>query len=202
MLISVQSRLFAVATALLSLSAVAATLAVPDYVEVQSINGAEVRAGLLQRQRQYEIAAGPVVLELRYNDVQSSELGDSHSNFRSAPVAIRFQAEGEQRYRIQASQPASERAAAAFNAAPFFSVVSEGGTTALPQQFFSAEDVKKAKLPLAQAPAVAPGTPASSGGGDGAGGQAQGDLAAQNLWFWWQQAGQTAREAFLRRIGR
>lgn len=194
MLISVLFRLLAVAAAVLSLSVAAATLTVPDYVEVQSINGAEVRATLLQRQRQYEIAAGPVLLELRYNDVQPSELGDSHSNFRSAPVAIRFQAQGEQRYRMQASQPATERAAVAFNAAPFFSVVVEGSTTALPQQFFSAEELKQAKLPPAQP--VVTSTQASSDAG------APDNLAARNLWFWWQQADQTAREAFLRRIGR
>ena len=192
------SRLLAVALALLPWSVDAATLDVPEFVEVQSINGAEINTGLLQRQRHYELPAGAVVVELRYNDVQAADVGDSHTNFRSAPVAVRFQAEADGRYVVQGVQPASERAAVAFNAAPFFSVAEHGSPVALPQQFFSAVDLKRAKvalppvIPIAgqveAAPVSASATPAG--------------LASQNLWFWWQQADAAARADFLKRIGR
>lgn len=190
----------------------AAQLTLPEHLAIDAINGQEVSGGLLKRVRSYTLPDGPVWVELHYTDMQPSELGDSHTNFKSAPVAVGFVAAPGQNYRVEAERPANEKQAALFARAPRLVVVEAGGG-AVAQQFLNAVELKQKRLqatqtPLATALPAAPATPATAvvpvapaaAGTPSA--PAGGNLAADNLWFWWQQADEPTRQAFLRRIGR
>lgn len=190
----------ALACALMMPTAVAARLTVPEHVEVDSINGQEVKAGLLKRSRTVELPDGPVLIELHYTDVQQAELGDSHTNFRSSPVAVSFVAAVGADYRVAAVRPANERQAAAYAQAPQLNIVRQDGG-AVVQEFISAAELKQRRLRgglTPQAPATT--APASGQGLAASATPASSSLAADNLWFWWQQADEPTRQAFLRRI--
>jgi uncharacterized protein YccT (UPF0319 family) len=201
-----------------TLSWASASLHVPEHLQLLSINGQDTRGNLLNRARSYALPPGDVVLELRYSDVVEADVGDSHSNFKSPPVGIRFRAQDQQSYAVEAERPASERAARAFVKAPRATVVEIGTRQAPEQQFIADAELKNAALTAlarsagnaAAAPAAA--TPAATAtvataalpaaSTSAAAPAAEGGLVEQNLWYWWQQADETARRRFLQKIGR
>jgi len=67
-----------------------AILQMPEFFELVSINGSPVGGNLLQRARSFSLTPGDTVIELRYNDIQQADIGDSHTNFRSEAFALRF----------------------------------------------------------------------------------------------------------------
>lgn len=184
----------------------AAGLQVPEHIELLSINGQTTGGNLLSRSREYTVPDGDVVLELRYADLVPADVGDSHSNYRSEPVALRFSAEEKQRYRVQAERPESESAAREFAANPRIRVENVAGSKAVEQQFVNNVDLKNGVLTvLARRSATKP-APAQSAATEQpktvsrTSGDA--DLVGQNLWYWWQQADEPTRRAFLQQIGR
>lgn len=207
-------RLLAAALLAVPVMAVAdSVLYLPDHIELRSINGEDVRSSLLARKNSFRLPAGEVVLELRYSDVLPASVGDSHSNFRSEPVATRFVSVDGEHYQVQAVQPATEAQAAAFARDPRLQLVLKNSGAAVGQTFF---DVKQWRLarqaPVLATPAAGAATPVGAAVPSSqvtgpvsapASSTAEADsLAAQNLWFWWQQADEASRQAFLRRIGR
>lgn len=174
------------------------SLQIPEHFELLSINGKDVKGNFAQRARHYTLNAGETLLELRYNDIQEASVGDSHTIFRSNPVGVRFSAEANHNYALKAPRPESEQQAAIFTKSPQLSIIDAATSTAVPQQYLNSVDFKKgilAALSNTTAPAIVetPVAPKSSPAGNT-------DLVSQNLWFWWQQADEATRKAFLKRI--
>lgn len=188
------------ASLLMSISIYAAeiTLQVPEHFELLSINGKDVKGNFAQRAKHYTLSAGETLLELRYNDIQDSSIGDSHTVFRSNPVGVRFRAETNHRYALKAPRPENEQQAATFTKNPLFSIIDAATATTVPQHYLNSVDFKKgilAALTNTATPAVVetPLTPKPNPAGNP-------DLVSQNLWFWWQQADEATRKTFLQRI--
>lgn len=188
----------------IGLASAAASLELPEHLELLSINGLSTSGNLLNRTRSYTLPDGEAVLELRYADLVEAEIGDSHSNYRSQPVAIRFHAEDKRRYALRAERPLTESAARKFAAAPTMRVESLDGKPAPSQQFVDHVDLKNgvlSALTRTVAPQAIAVTPAKETGP--ASGQAErSSLAGQNLWYWWQQADEPTRRRFLEQVGR
>lgn len=180
----------------------ASELQVPEFFSVRSVNGVPQRADLLSRDRSLSVPEGEVLLELRYSDVVQASLGDSHTNFRSDWFAVRFQASAGKRYRLQAPRPESEVQAAAFSREPRVQVVDagQGGAPAQtwlsPQQWRELLTARPLPAPAPATPAAPPVTPAPAGVAPAA----STSLVADNLWYWWQQADEATRRAFLQRV--
>lgn len=195
-------RLLALISSLMiTVSAIAAdiTLQIPEHFELLSINGKDVKGNLSQRAQHYTLGAGETLLELRYNDIQEASIGDSHTIFHSNPVGVRFTAEANHSYALKAPRPDNEQQANLFSKNPQFNIIDVATSVAIPQQYLNSVDFKKgilAALSNAAAPAVVeiPVAPKSSAAASNT------DLVSQNLWFWWQQADEATRKAFLKRI--
>ena len=175
-----------------------AWLWLPEEASIEAINGQPYSVGLFNLKKAIPLTVGQQAITLRYTDIQDDPLGGAHTNFRSEPVIVYFVSKAGDNYEVHLPKISNADQAARFEKRPLFTVIERESQQAVQQ---SVTIVPLENAPLANV--LAPGVAVAANGVAAPTGSpaAPENLAASNLWFWWQQADAATRKAFLQRIG-
>ncbi len=154
-----------------------ADLSVPEYIQVQSINGEKMPTSFIMMDRTYPLPLGSVTLSVRYKDMIESDWDDSHDFVSSDWQEVSFNVTSEEgNYQLQSARPSSMKQAEKFALNPSFSVLSQG------------EDVTTKAVGSSGSEPPKPTTDSDQ------------QRALQMLEFWWQQADEQTQAEFLQHI--
>ncbi|MBD1388415.1 DUF2057 domain-containing protein [Neiella sp. HB171785] len=176
----------------------AASLAVPEHLQIVTLNGEKQTWYLLMDNENYPLNEGINTITVRYRDLLESDYDDTHQTVTSEPVSLTFHAESQGQYQLTAERPQNESAAVAFAKKPTIKVATVSGqNVAL---------LKPVYAPRAAAPTTATdhvsATPiaAAPNNAAAAANSASSTTAGQMLRYWWQQADPATRQAFLSEV--
>ena len=152
-------------------AAQAVTLVVPEQLEVLAVDGVAMKRGLFAREQRIELAPGEHELRWQYEDFVRPELGDIDVRVRSEEQVQRWSFPDEPLMKLESARPLQEREAVAFARKPVARLLRANG-----------QEVAALSVPSAAVTAPVAGMP------------------LQQLRYWWGQADDAAKRAFLAEI--
>ncbi|QBY05812.1 DUF2057 domain-containing protein [Thalassotalea sp. HSM 43] len=183
------------AMALLFSSALSATeLVVPDTFSVLRVNGEEHSTSFFARESKVTLEPGQNVVVLKYSELFDDDMEDHHTTIRSKPFILLFSIAGDEQLTFSYTKPIDSDSAKLFAKDPQVQLIdSQGKAIAMVNQSLASyedevmretmnrrQQIVKKSLQSEQAP-VANQSPQS----------------LSMLKYWWQQASQQDKEAFL-----
>lgn len=158
----------------------AATLQLPEHIQVISVNGEKQGFNLFMTTSEVELPAGIVALKVRYKDLIESDFDDSHETVRSEDQALYFKVSSEASalYQITSARPDTPDAAHQFAKKPNFSILYQGTEVPLLEPQYRALEPELSATDAAE----------------------KASKAGKMLHFWWQQADKQTRSEFLKKV--
>ncbi len=197
----------------------AASLTIPMEFEFLAVNGEPVGSSLFKHKDKLNLVPGQNRVALRYKDLVRESIGDGHVRVDSNPFILTFQIDAEARYRLAAASPIRDIGDARHfaknpavvitdddgKAVAFEMALTQGEEPSLLAQLTGSEGTdleQQAIAATATAPAITPPSGAERSqpvpatetvapvGADPANPEAM-------LKYWWQQADEPTRRAFM-----
>ncbi|TCI01556.1 DUF2057 domain-containing protein [Corallincola luteus] len=188
------------------------TLAIPEEIEVISVDGKDLGFRLLNQPDKLNFAKGEHVLELRYKDLFEDDEG-AHAVIKSVPLYVRFAAIENGEFKMLLETPEDEESAEIFAAAPSVQIVNtQDNSVVMTRQVTETKQQQNwlaslLALPDADEVHTAPAVPTSD---DLATPQTASSVATgakpvtpktlEMLRYWWQEADVATRQQFMKEV--